>query len=63
MRHNAIYAISNARTGARIIVTDICVQISHLAEAVEDTCADIAQSLITGPTLATRGMVLIKQSS
>lgn len=51
LRHNAYYAILASRPGARAIVTDICVPISRLAEAVEDTRADIAQSPITGPIL------------
>ncbi|MGB2497971.1 MAG: FAD-binding oxidoreductase, partial [Planktomarina sp.] len=49
LRHNAYYAILASRPGARAIVTDICVPISRLAEAVEDTRADIAESPITGP--------------
>ena len=51
LRHNAYYAILATRPGARAIVTDICVPISRLAEAVEDTRADIAASPITGPIL------------
>jgi D-lactate dehydrogenase (cytochrome) len=51
LRHNAYYAILASRPGARAIVTDICVPISQLAEAVEETRADIAASPITGPIL------------
>ena len=51
LRHNAYYAILASRPGARAIVTDICVPISRLAEAVEETRADIAASPITGPIL------------
>ena len=51
LRHNAYYAILASRPGARAIVTDICVPISRLAEAVEETRADIASSPITGPIL------------
>ncbi|MGH1455022.1 MAG: FAD-binding oxidoreductase [Paracoccaceae bacterium] len=51
MRHNAYYAILASRPGARAIVTDICVPISRLAEAVEQTRADIAASPIPGPIL------------
>ena len=51
LRHNAYYAILASRPGARAIVTDICVPISRLAEAVEETRADITASPITGPIL------------
>ena len=51
LRHNAYYAILASCPGARAIVTDICVPISQLAEAVEETRADIAASPITGPIL------------
>ena len=36
---------------ARAVVTDICVPISHLADAVEETRADIAASGLMGPIL------------
>lgn len=49
MRHNAYYALLAMRPGARAIVTDICVPISKLAEAIEDTRADLADAGITGP--------------
>ncbi len=51
MRHNAYYACLALRPGATAIVTDICVPISRLAEAVDETVADIAASPITGPVL------------
>ncbi|OAN72715.1 2-hydroxy-acid oxidase [Rhodobacteraceae bacterium EhC02] len=51
MRHNAYYAIKASRPGAMAIVTDICVPISRLAEAVTQTQADIAASGIAGPIL------------
>lgn len=51
MRHEAYWAILQTRPGARAIVTDICVPISRLAEAVEQTRADIAESPIPGPIL------------
>lgn len=51
MRHNAYYAILASRKGARGLVTDICVPISRLAQAVEETQADIAASSIPGPIL------------
>ncbi|MBU2962428.1 FAD-binding protein [Citreicella sp. C3M06] len=51
LRHNGYYAILASRKGARALVTDICVPISRLADAVEQTQADIAASLIPGPIL------------
>lgn len=51
MRHNAYYAILAARPGATALVTDVCVPISKLAEAVETTQEDIAASGIPGPIL------------
>lgn len=51
MRHNAAYACLSLRPGARQLVTDICVPISKLAEAVEETRADIAASTLEGPIL------------
>ncbi|MEM6667281.1 MAG: FAD-linked oxidase C-terminal domain-containing protein, partial [Pseudomonadota bacterium] len=40
---------------ARALVTDICVPISRLAEAVEETSADIAASPLQGPILGQVG--------
>lgn len=51
MRHNGYYAVLASRPGARGVVTDICVPISRLARAVEETQADIAASGIPGPIL------------
>jgi D-lactate dehydrogenase (cytochrome) len=51
MRHNAYYAILASRKGATALVTDLCVPISKLAQAVEKTQADIEQSGIPGPIL------------
>ncbi len=51
MRHNGYYAILAARKGARGLVTDMCVPISRLATAVEETQADIAAGSIPGPIL------------
>src|SRR6056297_1976703 len=51
MRHNAYYAVLASRPGARAIVTDICVPISRLAEAIEETRADLAQQGVAGPIL------------
>ena len=51
MRHQAYPAILATRPGATAIVTDICVPISALAQAVMETQADIAASPIPGPIL------------
>ena len=51
MRHNAYYAVLASKPGARALVTDICVPISKLGEAVLDTATDIAKSQIEGPIL------------
>jgi len=51
MRHDAYYAILASRPGHRAIVTDVCVPVSRLAEAVAETQADIAESGIAGPIL------------
>jgi len=51
MRHNAYYAILASRPGARAIITDICVPISRLAEAIDATRADLADAGVPGPIL------------
>ncbi|MCG6902217.1 MAG: FAD-binding protein [Rhodobacter sp.] len=51
MRHNAHYASQALRPGVRVLVTDICVPISRLAEAVEETRADIAAAPFPGTIL------------
>jgi len=51
MRHNAYYAILASRPGARALVTDICVPISNLAEAINVTQSDLSASNVHGPIL------------
>lgn len=51
MRHQAYPAILAARPGARAIVTDACVPISALAEAIQETQTDILASGLYGPIL------------
>ncbi|MGH1459401.1 MAG: FAD-binding oxidoreductase [Paracoccaceae bacterium] len=51
MRHNAHYACMASRPGCRAIVTDICVPISRLADAVNETRADLDAHNVTGPIL------------
>ena len=50
-RHHAYWACLGLRPGATAVVTDVCVPISKLAEAVEETRADIEASWIPGPIL------------
>lgn len=50
-RHSAYRAILASRPGAKAVVTDVCVPISRLAQAVDETRADIAASGIRGPIL------------
>ena len=49
MRHNAYHALMALRPGCRAYVTDVCVPISHLAEAVERSTAMIAEAGLLGP--------------
>ncbi len=51
LRHNGYYAILASRPGTTALVTDICVPISQLAAAVNETAADIADSPVSGPIL------------
>jgi len=51
MRHHAYWAILAWRKGMTAIVTDMCVPISRLAEAVEITAQDIAAAGLEGPIL------------
>ncbi len=50
-RHHAYWACLALRPGAQAVVTDVCVPISNLAQAVEETRADIDASFIPGPIL------------
>ncbi|MCR8723683.1 FAD-binding oxidoreductase [Frigidibacter sp. ROC022] len=51
LRHNAYYACLRLRPGARAVVTDICVPISRLAEAVEAVTAMVERAGLLGPIL------------
>ena len=51
MRHNAYHAIIASRPGCRAVVTDVCVPISRLAEAVETCRADLKAHDVQGPIL------------
>lgn len=50
-RHRAYWSILASRPGARALVTDICVPVSKLAQAVSETRADIDASRLPGPIL------------
>ena len=49
MRHKAYYAVLSSRPGSTAVVTDICVPISKLSQAVAETRDDICKSIIKGP--------------
>ena len=51
MRHHAYWACLALKKGAKAVVTDICVPISKLAQAVEETAEDIKASPLDGPIL------------
>ena len=51
MRHHAYWAILAARPGGKAVVTDVCVPISKLAEAIETCRADLEAAGIDGPIL------------
>lgn len=51
VRHDAYVAIKQMKPGATAVVTDVCVPISNLAKAIEETQLDIAESPIDGPIL------------
>ncbi len=48
-RHDAYFACLQLEPGCRIISTDVCVPISRLAECVEETMADLAETGLIGP--------------
>ncbi len=48
-RHDAYYACLGLRPGARSLTTDVCVPISHLAECIAETVADLDSSGLVAP--------------
>ena len=48
-RHKAYHAAQSLRAGSEVIVTDVCVPISRLAECIVDTQADIEATGLTAP--------------
>ncbi len=63
MRHNGAYAIFGARPGWKSLVTDVCVPISRLADAINETAADLADSGLYGPSSGMSGMAIFTRSS
>jgi D-lactate dehydrogenase (cytochrome) len=51
MRHNAYHAIMSSRPKSKAVVTDVCVPISKLAEAIETCRTDLSRAGIDGPIL------------
>jgi D-lactate dehydrogenase (cytochrome) len=49
MRHDVFWALRSYRAGAKVVVTDVCVPISRLAECVTETKRDIEQSGLVAP--------------
>ena len=48
-RHDALWAAKELRPGKQMIVTDVCVPISRLADCVEETRNDLKGSGLTAP--------------
>jgi D-lactate dehydrogenase (cytochrome) len=48
-RHDIFWALRSYRAGAKVVVTDVCVPISRLAECVMETKRDIESSGIIAP--------------
>jgi D-lactate dehydrogenase (cytochrome) len=48
-RHNALYAALALQPGKQGLITDVCVPISRLAEAIKGTKADLATSSLVAP--------------
>jgi D-lactate dehydrogenase (cytochrome) len=48
-RHDAAYAMMSLRPGASVVVTDVCVPISKLAQCIRETKEDIDASGIIAP--------------
>jgi D-lactate dehydrogenase (cytochrome) len=48
-RHNAYHAAQALRPGSSLVVTDVCVPISRLADCILATHADIAEAGVTAP--------------
>ena len=51
MRHNGYRALMALRPGCKALVTDVCVPISHLAEAIGESTEIVGESGLLGPIL------------
>jgi D-lactate dehydrogenase (cytochrome) len=49
LRHDVFWALKSFRAGAQVVVTDVCVPISRLAECVSATKKDIEETGIIAP--------------
>lgn len=49
LRHDVFWALKSYRAGAQVVVTDVCVPISRLAECVSSTKQDIQETGIIAP--------------
>ena len=54
-RHDLFWAMQSFRKGARVVVTDVCVPISRLAECVVETKRDIEASGLVAPIVGHAG--------
>jgi D-lactate dehydrogenase (cytochrome) len=54
-RHDLFWAMQSFRKGARVVVTDVCVPISRLAECVIETKRDIEASGLIAPIVGHAG--------
>jgi D-lactate dehydrogenase (cytochrome) len=54
-RHDVFWAMQSFRKGARLVVTDVCVPISRLAECVSETKRDIEESGLIAPVVGHAG--------
>lgn len=50
-RHNFAYGMGKLRPGCKILVTDVCVPISRLAEAVSETAKELEESGLISPII------------
>lgn len=48
-RHDAFWAVKTSWPGKQVLVTDVAVPLSHLADAVTETVEDIERSQLTAP--------------
>lgn len=54
-RHDVFWAMQSIRKGARLVVTDVCVPISRLAECVTETKRDIEETGLIAPIVGHAG--------